>query len=77
MFSKFPGAREEPVASAGSWDYRERKADNGFAETSTMAFPEGPYIQLLGNEAPKYHTIEGIMGPNSLMVVYVDPLGLI
>ena len=23
----------------------------------------------------KYHTIEGIMGPNSLMVVYVDPLG--
>ena len=23
----------------------------------------------------KCHTIEGIMGPNSLMVVYVDPLG--
>ena len=32
-------------------------------------------MQLLGNWAPKYHTIEGIMGPNSLMVVYVDPLG--
>ena len=31
--------------------------------------PEGPYIQLLGNWAPKYHTIEGIMGPNSLVVV--------
>ena len=27
--------------------------------------------------APKYHTIEGIMGPNSLMVVYVDPLGIV
>ena len=35
---------------------------------------EGPYILLLGTSAPKYHTIEGIMGPNSLMVVYVDPL---
>ena len=37
--------------------------------------PEGPDIQLLGNQAPKYRTIEGILGPNSLMVVYVDPLG--
>ena len=40
-----------------------------------LDYPEGPYIQLLGNLAPKYHTIEGIMGPNSRMVVYVDPLG--
>ena len=39
-----------------------------------MKIPEGPYIQLLGNSAPKYHTIQGIMGPDSLMVVYVDPL---
>ena len=29
--------------------------------TQTISFPEGPYIQLSGNEAPKYHTIEGIM----------------
>ena len=40
-----------------------------------MQNPEGPYIQLLGNQATKYHTIEGIMGPNSFKVVYVDPLG--
>ena len=33
-------------------------------------------MQLLRNEAPKFHTIEGIMGPNSLMVVCVDPLGM-
>ena len=39
--------------------------------------PEGPYIQPLGNSAPKYHTIPGIMGPSSLMVVYLDPLGCI
>ena len=44
-----------------------------------LTFPEGPYIyiyicKLLGNWAPKYHTIEGIMGPNSLLVVHVDPL---
>ena len=37
--------------------------------------PEGPYVQLLRNLAPKSHTVEGTMGPNSLMVVYVDPLG--
>ena len=42
---------------------------------SGSAYPEGPYIQLLENSAPKYHTIEGIVGPNSLTVVYVDPLG--
>ena len=30
---------------------------------SWEAYPEGPYIQLLGNQAPKYHIIEGIMGP--------------
>ena len=41
---------------------------------SGFPYPEGPYIQLLGNQAAKYHTIGGIMGPNSLMVVYVDPL---
>ena len=43
----------------------------------SMLVPEGPYIQPLGNAASKYHTIEGIMGPNSLMVVYVDPLGVV
>ena len=41
-----------------------------------LGVPEGPYIQLLGNQASKYHTIEGIMSPNTLMVVYVDPLGV-
>ena len=35
---------------------------------------EGSYVQLLGNEAPKCHATEGIVCPNSLMVVYVDPL---
>ena len=43
--------------------------------SSVFCSPEGPCIQLLGNSAPKYHTIEGIMGPHSLMVLYVDPLG--
>ena len=43
---------------------------------SLQANPEGPCIQLLGNLAPIDHTIEGIMGPNSLMVVYVSPGGI-
>ena len=38
-------------------------------------FGNHPYIQLLRNWAPNYHIIEVIMGPNSLVVVYVDPLG--
>ena len=40
-----------------------------------VSIPEVPDIQFweLG---PKYHTMEGILGPNSLMVVYVDPLGI-
>ena len=47
----------------------------GSTKITIVPSPEGPYIQLLRNQAPKYHSIEGVMGPNSLMVVYVDPLG--
>ena len=42
-----------------------------------IPIPEGPHLQLLGNQAAKYTTIEGIMGLNSLIVVHVDPLGMI
>ena len=39
---------------------------------------EGPHIQLvLRNQAPKYHTIRGILGPNSLQAVYVESPGRI
>ena len=37
--------------------------------------PRGSIYTTIRELAPKYHTIEGIMGPNSLMDVYVDPLG--
>ena len=37
--------------------------------------PEGSYIQLLGYK-PQNTIIEGIVGPNSLIFVYVDPLGI-
>ena len=33
------------------------------------------YTTVRGS-GPHTHTIEGIMGPNALVVVYVDPLGL-
>ena len=41
--------------------------------------PRGSIYTTIRESGPKipYHTIEGIMGPNSLMVVYVDPLGYI
>ena len=55
---------------------KSERMPTGAYSRALKPFPEGPYIQLLGNYAPKYHTIEGIMGPNFLMVVYVDPLGL-
>ena len=42
----------------------------------SIQIPEGPYVQPLGNKAPKYHTIEGIMDPNPRVVVYVNPLGI-
>ena len=37
--------------------------------------PRGSTDTTIKELGPKYHTVEGIMGPNSLMVVYVDPLG--
>ena len=36
---------------------------------------EGPYILLLWNEVPKNHYRDGLMGPNSIMAVCMDPLG--
>ena len=48
---------------------------SGLMFLSIETTPEGPYIPLLGNYAPKCHAMEGIMGPNSLMAIYVDPLG--
>ena len=39
--------------------------------------PRGSIYTTIRELGLKYHTIEGIMGPNSLMVVYVDPLGLL
>ena len=50
----------------------------GWLRIATLGFracPEGPHIQLLRNQAPKYNTLEGILGPLSLMVVHVDLLG--
>ena len=37
--------------------------------------PRGSIYTTNGELGPKYHTTDGIMGPNSPMVVYVDPLG--
>ena len=38
--------------------------------------PEGPYVLLLWNQVPKKQYREGLLGPNSIMVVYMDPLGI-
>ena len=36
---------------------------------------EGQYILLLWNQAPRNHIADGLLGPNSIMVVYMHPLG--
>ena len=36
---------------------------------------EGPYTLLLWNWAPKTIKEDGLLGPNSIVVVYMDPLG--
>ena len=71
---------DEPVAPAGlrvlPGAYRKVPSQLYVSIAGiSQCYPEGPHIQPLGNWAPKCHTIEGIMGPNSLLVVYVDPLG--
>ena len=63
-----------------NWIYRSRKSrllrPRTFGGGLQLEVPEVPYIQRLGISAPKFYTVEGIMGPSSLMVVYVDPLGV-
>ena len=60
-----PEQRKNYVASFGTL-YR---GQNGI--------PGGSRYTTFKELGPKYHTIEGIMGPNSLMAVYVNPLGYI
>ena len=37
--------------------------------------PEGPYILPIWNQVPTSHYRDGLSGPNSIMVVYMDPKG--
>ena len=40
-----------------------------------FVFYSQDYVQLLGKQAPKHHTIKGIMGAVSVTLVYVDLVG--
>ena len=40
-----------------------------------LTYPEGPHIQPLGNWDPKFLLQYSILEPDSLIVVYMDPLG--
>ena len=37
--------------------------------------PAGPYTLLLWNQVPKTINEDGLLWPNSMIVVYMDPLG--
>ena len=39
-------------------------------------YPQGTYTLPLWNYSPQNHNRDGLLGPNSTMVVYIDPLGL-
>ena len=45
-------------------------------EGTQLYLLEGPYTLPLWNYRPKNHNGDGLLGPDSIMVVYVDPLGL-
>ena len=40
------------------------------------SFPEGPYHTTLMELGPQNHNGDGLLGANSIIVVYMDPLGL-
>ena len=42
-----------------------------------LTVPEVPYIQPLQNSVPKDHPHDGFGGPNSIIVVYMSPLGVL
>ena len=46
-----------------------------YPESAIIAKVEGPYTLLLWNWVPKDHPHYGFLGPNSIIVVYMDPLG--
>ena len=50
---------------------------HGISGTSKrLQYPRGSIYTTIKELGPKYHIIVGIMSPNSLMVVYVETLGI-
>ena len=44
---------------------------------SSKPYPEGPDIERIMESGPKNHTRDVFSGCNSLMVLYLDPLGYV
>ena len=48
----------------------------GFADLGLIdAWPRGSIYTSMTELSPKIHNGDGLFGPNSIMVLYVDPLG--
>ena len=41
----------------------------------SLTYPRGSIYTTIMELGPKNHNGDGLLGPNSIMVVYVDPLG--
>ena len=63
---------EETYLGQGS---RSRLGRLGPRKLPPASLVRGSIYTTIRKSGPKHRTIEGSMGPNSLMVVYVDPLG--
>ena len=73
MVSEFP--RSDPIHAAvrGGRGTLGGTGQGGGQGGGRWAGPQKQ--QLLGNWDPQFLLQRGILGPNSLIVVYVDPLG--
>ena len=65
---------------ANRWRAKDfKRASEKRVESTTpneaVYWPEGPYTLPLWNQVPKDHPYNGFEGPNSIIVVPMDPLG--
>ena len=63
------------LCALASWEVPRIRGISLSVPMQIKADPEGPHIQPLGNWDPEFLLQYGIWGPNSLIVVYMDPLG--
>ena len=64
-----------PRSKEGAWDWASTAWWKKDAPWGELLGPRGSIYTTIMELGPQNHSGDGLLGPNSIIVVYVDPLG--